>query len=132
MAVVEPVSFISDGTFDLNDLATELLSKWNVDHSLRLSVQATLVSGAWANASVIVRGSIDETNWKVFHTFTGVGFKEDLDIAPYRFVDVKVSVVETTAGVARFRAYAITPPFDWRGPVEAEMTFLALGTEQAI
>lgn len=108
---MDPLAFTSEGTLDLDDTSSELTRKWSVADSARLSVQGVLKSGSWAAASVLVRGSIDGVKWTTITTLTSATFSPALDVAPYSFVDIKVSVAEGSAGTAEFHGYATTPPF---------------------
>lgn len=101
-----------DGGLDLNSAADTMEKAWHVVGVTRLSIEGTLVSGSWSTATVLVRGSIDGTNWTTIVTLTGVGFTASLDVESYRFVQCEAGVLEGGAGLASFAAYGFTPPFD--------------------
>lgn len=100
------------GGVNLNTLNDTMDNAWHVAGVTRLSVEATVASGTWRTAQVLVRGSIDGTNWTTIATLTAVGFSPGLDVEDYQFVQVEVSVVEGAAGVADFASYGFTPPFE--------------------
>ena len=101
-------------TVDLNSTDAEMANKWHVDESNRLTIQAVLDSGTWNTAEVQVRGSIDNATWTVIQTLTGVGLYKGIDVTDYRFIQIRVSTLEGSAGVGRFFGYGkvVLSPFD--------------------
>ncbi len=79
MVQLEPATFISEA-LNLNSVASELAEKWSVLGSTRLLVEGVLKSGTWGSASVVIRGSVDGSNWTTIATLTKVGFSPALDV----------------------------------------------------
>lgn len=126
-SMMDPASFSSDGSLDLDDTATELAQKWSVANSTRLTVRSVLKTGTWGTAEVLVRGGIDGTSWTTIKKLTGVGPSPALDVAPYSFVDIKVSVAEGSTGTAEFHGFGYSPPFDPTGPPKDFLIEVAKG-----
>lgn len=108
-----PAALLSQ-TVDLATLNAEMGNKWHVDESNRLTIQAILQSDTWNTAEVQVRGSIDNATWTVIKTLTGVGLYKGIDVTDYRYIQIRVSTVEGSAGVGRFYGYGkvVPSPFD--------------------